>query len=77
MCGASTVEIHNHPRKRIAMVVHLGGDLAAVEQVLPQFDIWARERDIDSIMLWGRRGWEKVLADKGFEYRYTVLERVL
>lgn len=75
--GAGTVQIVEHPQKRVAMVVHLGGDLAVVEQVMPQFDEWAREHQIDSIMLWGRKGWEKVLADKGFKYRYTVLERVL
>lgn len=43
-------------------------------QWLPIVEAWAKEHDCESMRLYGRRGWSKVL---GYEIDYTAMSKTL
>lgn len=71
--GACTIELQKHPKKVVAMIVQMGGEEGCFT-VLEDIKAWARFHGADSIMLWGRKGWERALKDFGIQYRYSVME---
>lgn len=51
-----------------------GGDLDELtNRMLPAGEDWARERGCTRALLYGRRGWERVLAPRGFRHHSTLL----
>lgn len=76
--GAVTAVINVYPRRCTATIVHASGkSMGKMLRCLPEFMIWAKQNGAESIRIVGRKGWERVLAAYGFEYRYTTVERAI
>lgn len=54
------------------------GDMASLhDDIDDQTEAWAREQNIPILMVTGRVGWPRVLADKGWKHHQTVLIKEL
>jgi len=69
--SAAVTEIAQFARRKILIVVHGGGDLEELLDVLePRMCAFARAEDCDAIMGTGRRGWERVTGKRGYRFAW-------
>ena len=54
-----------------------GGDLQEIIEALPDVEASARARNFVRVMIYGRKGWEKVLNKLDYHHKWTVLEKSL
>lgn len=54
-----------------------GGDMNELMDALPDVEASARARNFIRVMIYGRKGWEKVLDKIDYQHRWTVLEKSL
>lgn len=55
--------IDDYPAKRVCTVmVGAGNDLTIFEKGIKVIEAWARAKGCDSIEVWGRKGWIRVLG---------------
>jgi len=77
--GVMTMEMYDYPSRRVAGIVHLGGN---------NFDEWidiadkasrrvAKEQGADEIIIVGRKGWVKKLIPYHYNVQYMVLTSTL
>lgn len=72
--GALTVSISDTVYRRVATIVHLGGNF---ERMAPMFDdlkAWARAHGAEAFRIWGRKGWRKAAEPLGFKEKFVVME---
>lgn len=80
--GASSVivtQIVDFPRKKVLHVFLAGGVLAEIEIMAPLIADWGRARGCTSIMLSGRKGWQRTfLTHTGWKvlHELVVMETV-
>ena len=73
--SAAVTEIVQYARKRVLNVFLAGGDLSEIVGGLDAATEWAKAQGCESITLYGRKGWERVLDSHGFHPVMVVLER--
>ena len=68
-------ELIIHPCNRVVRVVLCGGEHLDkwMDAFLSVMDDYARRWNADGIEVIGRKGWERILKDKGYRYAYTGL----
>lgn len=76
---AVVTEIQDFPHKRVCTVAFAGADdqghdWPIMMKTIEEFAKWA---NCDSIEIWGRKGWEKVLSGSDFRFLHTVLSKNL
>jgi len=54
-----------------------GGDLDALKGLYPVIEAYAKEDNCSAIEVWGRKGWERVGKEYGYEYIHTVVRKRL
>lgn len=77
--GAAVTSIVQHSKKKVLFLEYLGAlpntMVRCFEDAKDMFTKWAKHHDCDSIELYGRKGWERVLKDSGYKttrYVYTL-----
>lgn len=69
--SAAVTEIAQFARRKILIVVHGGGNLEELLDVLePRMCVFARAQGCDAIMGTGRRGWERVTGRRGYRFAW-------
>lgn len=71
--GCAVTEIVNYPRKRVLHIFLAGGEM---EQIIDMDDSaveFAKMNGCTGMSIAGRKGWKRVLKDKGYEETFTVL----
>ncbi|MGC5777573.1 hypothetical protein [Methylobacterium sp. NFXW15] len=70
--GVTQIDANEHTRTLFIFLA--GGDLREIEHVAgPVVEDWARSQGCTSIVLSGRRGWERELRTLGYAYSTTNL----
>jgi hypothetical protein len=75
--SAAVTEIIQYARKKVLNVFLAGGDLQEIVGGLDAATEWAKSQGCDSMTLYGRKGWERVLDSHGFKPVMVVLERAI
>lgn len=69
--GAAVTSIVQHPLKKVLLLEYLGAVPNTMklcfEEVRDIFTKWAKHHECDSIEVYGRKGWERVLKDSGYK----------
>lgn len=73
--SAAVTEIIQYARKKVLNVFLAGGDLEEIMNGIGAVTEWAKAQGCDSVTLYGRKGWERVLDAHGFNPVMIVLER--
>ncbi len=71
--GCAVTEIVNYPRKKVLHIFLAGGEM---EQIIDMDDSaveFAKMNGCTGMSIAGRKGWKRVLKDKGYEETFTVL----
>jgi len=72
-CAAIT-ELCNYAQRKVLNVVHGGGDLTSLLDVLePQMAAYAQANGCDGIMGTGRKGWERPSEKRGYRFACIVM----
>lgn len=72
--SAVVTEIANFKRRKALSVVHGGGDLAELLDVIePILCDYATLRGCDAIMGLGRRGWDRECQKRGYDFAYVTM----
>ena len=72
--GAAIFSVREYPRKRLLQIWLVGGDMeASIEGVLAGADFYAEQHGCDGIEVIGRKGWKRVLAPYGYDYKSVVM----
>lgn len=62
---AAVSSIVRYPRQTVGNIVYLGGaDLESIQRAFGEAKAYARRNGIDVLRVWGRPGWERLLALK-------------
>lgn len=73
--AAAVTQIQNYPTKRVCTVMFAGGDGQDWGSCLLEVEQWARTVGCNSIEIWGRKGWERVLPE--YSFLHTVIGKEL
>ena len=71
--GCAVTEIVNYPRKKVLHIFLAGGEM---EQIIDMDDSaveFAKMNGCTGMSIAGRKGWKRVLKDKGYVETFTVL----
>jgi hypothetical protein len=71
--GAMVTEVVTFPRRKVMNIFLAGGDLDQLLEMETDATEWCKGWGATGVMLHGRKGWEKVLAERGYRHLYTVL----
>ena len=71
--GAMVTEVVNFPQRRVMNIFLAGGELDQLLDMEADATRWCKTWGATGAMLHGRKGWEKVLAERGYRHLYTVL----
>ena len=75
--SAAVTEIIQYARKKVCNVFLAGGDLDEITCRIDSLAEWAKSLGCDSMTLYGRTGWERVLDSHGFKPVRVVWERAI
>lgn len=73
--GCAITEIVVYPRKTLLNVFLAAGELDQVTDGIEAVAAWAREQGCDGMIMSGRRGWERVLGNRGWSRLHSVMTR--
>ena len=72
--SAGVTQINENPFNKSLFIFLAAGDLSEIEHIAgPVVEQWAAERGCTSIILSGRRGWERALRPLGYDFQSTNL----
>ncbi|MGY6283610.1 hypothetical protein ACXIT0_11990 [Methylorubrum extorquens] len=72
--SAGVTQINENPFNKCLFIFLAGGDLSEIEHIAgPVIEQWAADQGCTSIILSGRRGWERALRPLGYEFQSTNL----
>lgn len=78
IAGACVTEIIDYPSKKVFVIMFLAGeDWDNWNEAHEVLEHHARAKDCDSIEIWGREGWAKLLPKMGYEKTMIVMEKAL
>ena len=58
-------------------IAFAGGDLDALRGLYPHLEDYAKDAGCDAVEVWGRRGWERVGKEYGYDYIHSVVRKKL
>lgn len=73
--SAAITQVEEHAAGDAVVIILAGGSLEGLKQVYQQIEEWARSLGAKSVMINGRKGWEKALA--GFKITGYVMVKEL
>lgn len=72
--SAGVTQINENPFNKCLFIFLAGGDLDEISHIAgPVVEQWAADMGCTSIILSGRRGWERAVRPLGYEYQSTNL----
>lgn len=78
LLGMAITEIVHFPRKTILYCTLIAGvELDAWLELSDLITYWAEGQEVDTLRGFGRRGWKRKLADRGFMESYTVYDKAI
>lgn len=75
--SAAVTEIIEYARKKVLHIFLAGGDMAELIDMIDSAAAWGRTQGCTSLTMSGRKGWERVLGQNGFEPVMIVMERAI
>lgn len=76
--SAAVTEIARFSRCKVLIVVHGGGDLAELlDELEPRMCAFAQAQGCDAIMGTGRKGWERAVAKRGYDFAWINMIKAL
>lgn len=75
--GCAVTEIIKYPGKKVLHIFLAGGELDQIVDMDNSAVEFARMNGCTAMTIAGRKGWAKVLKDKGYEVAHTVLAKEL
>ncbi len=77
--GCAVTEIVVYPNKKVLHVFLAGGDKGhGIKQITDMHDdavTWGKAQGCTGMSVAGRKGWKKVLEDKGWKQQFTTLAK--
>ena len=73
--GCAITEICVFPQKKVLHIFLAAGEMDQIVDMDESAVIWAKEQGCTGLSIAGRRGWKRVLADKGYEEIFTTLAK--
>jgi len=77
--GCAVTEIVVYPNKKVLHVFLAGGDKGhGIKQITDMHDdavAWGKAQGCTGMSVAGRKGWKKVLEDKGWKQQFTTLAK--
>ena len=71
--GCAVTEIVNYPRKKVLHIFLAGGEMQQIIDMDDSAVEFAKMNGCTGMSIAGRKGWKRVLKDKGYEETFTVL----
>jgi len=71
--GCAVTEIIKYPQKKVLHIFLAGGDMDQILDMDSSAVEFAKMNGCTGISIAGRRGWKRVLKNKGYEETFTVL----
>jgi len=71
--GCAVTEIVSYPGKKVLHIFLAGGDLDQIVDMDSSAVEFAKMNGCTGVTIAGRKGWARVLKDKGYQETYTVL----
>lgn len=75
--SAAVTLVLDLPQAKVCEVWLAGGDLEELLRIERDVTAWAREQGCAEVVIDGRKGWGRVLADRGYREASTVFSRRL
>ena len=75
--GCAVTEIIKYPNKKVLHVFLAGGELDQIVEMDSSAAEFARMNGCTAMTIAGRKGWARVLKDKGYKEAFTVLAKEL
>jgi len=75
--AACVTQITIYPQHTVCMVVALGGDglVEWFDELMGTIESWAKEQGCKYVEEFGRKGWRKVGAKRGYKETYLVMRK--
>ncbi len=73
--GCAITEIITFPRKKVLHVFLAAGEMNQIVDMDDSAEKFAIANGCSAMSIAGRRGWKKVLAEKGYEESFTTLTK--
>ena len=73
--GCAVTEMVVFPKKKMLNVFLAGGDMDQILDMESACEEFAKMNDCDGLTIAGRKGWKKVLGQRGWTERLMVMER--
>lgn len=71
--ACAVTEIVNFPRRKVLHIFLAGGEMQEIVDMDGPAADFAKANGCTAMTIAGRRGWKKILAEKGYEESYTAL----
>jgi len=71
--GCAVTEIIKYPQKKVLHIFLAGGEMDQILDMDSSAVEFAKMNGCTGMSIAGRRGWKRVLKDKGYEETFTVL----
>jgi len=76
--SAAVTSVDVYPRKKVLTVIHGGGDLGELLEVIePELCSYAKSVGCNAIMGTGRKGWERPSQRRGYTFGYIAMHKDL
>ncbi len=77
--AAAVTQIILYPRHKTCLVVALGGDGIEewFDELMGTIEDWSKEMGCTYVEEFGRKGWERVGSERGYERIYTVMRKTV
>lgn len=73
--GCMVTEIVVYPKKKVLHIFLAGGELDQILDMEGSIINWGKRQGCESLSLAGRKGWTKVLADRGWQYAHAIVSK--
>ena len=70
-------EIVVYPRKKACIGFLAGGNLEQIKKGLPMIELWAKAQGCEDALIYGRPGWKRAMADRGYVQKQVHLRKTL
>lgn len=73
--GCAITEIVVFPQKKVLHIFLAGGEMDQIVDMDDSAVYFAKSQGCDSVTIAGRRGWKRVLSEKGYSEYFTTLAK--
>lgn len=73
--ACAITEILTYPKKKVLHIFLAGGNMETIVDMNTSAEYFAKLNDCTGMSIAGRKGWSKVLLDKGYKPAHTVLQK--